>query len=238
MRPIGGILGRTLGATGYASSGIWSLADAQRERGAYNWPGVPPIPGYIGWYTGESFSSSTWTDRSGNGNNATVTRGTVSVVTTTGNGAKNTFLSLQGGTGDGIQFPAAILPSTYTLFHVTRYNGTRSRILTGIFNNWLSGHWSGATGVAFHEGWLTGQPDNHANAWVLSTDQINLYRSNGVTRATSGGTQSTRLSVNAGVNSEYSDWQCAEIIVYNTALSANDYIATEEYLTKKYGLAN
>lgn len=238
MRPIGGLLGRSSSSTGYSSSGIWSLADAQRERGVYNWPGVPPVPNYIGWYTAESFSGSTWTDRSGNGNNGTVTRGTVSVVTITGNGARNTFSSLQGGTGDGIQFPAAILPSTYTLFHVTRYNGTRARILTGVSNNWLSGHWSSSTGVAYHEGWLTGQPDNHYNSWVLSTDQVNLYRSNKVTRGTSGGTQSARLSVNAGVNSEYSDWQCAEIIVYNSALSATEYTAVEEYLTQKYGLAN
>jgi hypothetical protein len=238
MRHSGGLIGRSLKSSGSSSSGIWSLADAQREIGAYNWPGTPPVPGYIGWYTAESFSGTTWTDRSGNGNNATVTRGTVSVVTVTGNGARNTFNCLQGGTGDGLQFPTAILPSTWTLFHVTRYNGTRSRILTGINNNWLSGHWSNSTGVAYHEGWLTGQPDNHANAWVLSTDQLNLYRSNKVTRATSGGTQSTRLSVNAGVNAEYSDWQCAEIIVYNTALSSADYIKVEEYLTQKYGLAN
>jgi hypothetical protein len=237
MRTGGSLLG--VGANkinGYTASGIWSMTNVQMEIGDYNFPKAPPVSGYIGWYTGDSFSGTTWTDLSGNANNASVSRGTVTKVTTTGNGARNSFTTLQGTTADGLLFPAAILPSTYTVFHVTRYTGgTRARIVTGTVNNWLSGHWSGTTGVAYHEGWLTGQPDNHRNYWVLSTDQVNLYRSNKVTRGTTGGTASTRLTVNAGQFAEYSDWQCAEIIVYNTALSGTDYAAVEEYLAKKYG---
>jgi hypothetical protein len=223
--------------SGTQANGKWSLKQQRRAASGYNWPlALPPVSGYIAWYTGDSFSGSTWIDLSGNGNNASVSRGTVTTLDTTGNGTSNTFKALQGSTSDGILFPASILPATYTLFHVTRHTGTASRIFTGLTNNWLSGHWSGATGVAYHEGWLTGQPNLHGSNWFISTDQNSLYRSNKVTRGSSGGSASTRLTLNAGVNSEYSSWQVAEVIVYNTTLSSNDYVLVENYLNNKYGL--
>lgn len=199
---------------------------------------LPVTSGLYARYDASSFSGTTWSDISGNGRNATVTRGTVTRVSTTGNGASKTFNTLQGGVNDGIQFPTDVLPSTYTLFHVTRYQGsTNSRIVTGINNNWLSGHWGGLSGVAYHEGWLTQSTNSHEyNNWVISSDQINLYRGNMVMRGNSGGAQSTRLSINAGIYSEYSAWQCAEVIVYNRALSEAEIIEVENYLDKKYGL--
>lgn len=198
---------------------------------------LPPIANLFARYTADSFSGSTWSDISGNGRNATVTRGTVSKVSTTGNGSSKTFNTLQGGTGDGIQFPTDVLPSTYTLFHVTRYQGsTNARIFTGINNNWLSGHWNGYSGVAFHEGWLTQSGRTvFSNDWIISSDQNSLYRGNAVSYGWSGGSASTRLSVNAG-SGEFSAWQCAEVIVYNRSLSLNEMLLMEQYLATTYGI--
>jgi hypothetical protein len=197
---------------------------------------TPPVTGYVGWYNASSWTGSQWTDLSGNGNHATTIRGSISVVSGTGNGATATFNRLQGGTGDGLRFPTSILPSTYTLFHVTRTTGgTRQRIVTGYNNNWLSGHWSGGSGIAFHEGWLTDQGNRHGNDWFYSTDQNSLYRSNGVTRGTGGGA-STHLSINHGTYSEYSDWQCAEVLVYPSTLSSTDYQTIEAWLAYRYGI--
>ena len=198
-----------------------------------------PISGVYASYDASSFSGTTWSDTSGNGRHATVTRGTVTVTSTTGNGASKTFSVLQGGTGDGIQFPTDVLPSTYTLFHVTRYQGsTNARIFTGISNNWLSGFWGGLSGIAFHEGWVTQDTNSHNyNNWVISSDQINLYRGNMVTRGNSGGTASTRLSLNAGVNSQYSAWQCAEVIVYNRALTDAEIGSVYTYFAGR-GISN
>lgn len=198
-----------------------------------------PVTDVYARYIADSFSGTTWYDISGNGRNATVTRGTVSKVSATGNGASKTFNTLQGGINDGILFPSDVLPSTYTLFHVTRYNGSnRNRIVTGLGNNWLSGHWSQESGVAYHEGWVTinSTRDAFQDNWLINTDQISLYRGNGLEYGSSGGTASTRLSVNAGQYSEYSDWQCAEIIVYNRTLSSTEYQQVEGYLDRKYGL--
>jgi len=197
-----------------------------------------PVPGVFARYTADSFVGTTWQDISGNGRNASVSRGTVTKTSTTGNGAAKTFSTLQGSVNDGILFPADVLPATYTLFHVTRYTGgTKGRIFTGLSNNWLSGFWKDNTAAAFHEGWLTNYNQRRVfqNNWVISTDQNSLYRGNAITYGTSGGSASTRLTVNAGVNTEYSDWQCSEVIVYDRTLTATEYQRVESYLNFKYG---
>lgn len=228
--------GRVIGPKNTTASGSWSLRVQQQKKTVNLWPS-PPVPGYVGWYAANSFSGTVWNDLSGNNNHGAVTRGTVTTVSTTGNGATATFNTLQGSTNDGIQFPSGILPATFTLFHVTRYTGaSNQRIVTGIATNWLDGHWSGASGIAYHEGWLTDQTNRHGNNWVLSTSQNSLYRSQKVTRGTSGGSGSDRLSVNHGAYAEYSAWQCAEIIVYSGTMSAANYAVVEEYLNQKYGL--
>lgn len=200
----------------------------------------PPITsGLVGLYDFSSWTGSQWQDVSGNGNHATSITGTISTAAVSGNGSSKTINCLSGGTSAGLRFPSStILPSTYTLFHVTRYTGgARQRIITGVNNNWLSGHWGGAAGVAYHEGWLTDQTDRHVNNWVLSTDQNSLYRSNGVTRGASGGSASTQLSVNRGAHAEYSDWNCATVIVYNRTLTAAEYGSVESWLSSLYGIS-
>jgi hypothetical protein len=198
---------------------------------------IPPITtNLLAVYDGLSWDGTKWNDIYGS-YHATTIKGTVTTTDVTGNGATQTFRTLQGATTAGLRFPAGILPATYTLFHVTRTTGgTRKRIVTGVGNNWLSGHWNGGTGVAYHEGWLTTQPDLHGNNWFISTDQNSLYRSNGVTRGSSGGSASTSLTINDGQYNEYSDWQCAFICVYSGTMSATDYGALELWISQKFGI--
>jgi hypothetical protein len=198
---------------------------------------IPPITtGLLAVYDGDSWNGTSWRDIYGT-NHATITRGTVTSANATGSGASKSFTALYGDVNAGLRFPAGILPSTYTLFHVTRTTGgARSRIVTGSNNNWLSGHWSGGTGVAFHEGWLTGQPDTHGNNWFYSTDQNSLYRSNGVTRGTGGGGASTNLTINHGIYAEYSDWSVAFVAVYTGTLSPTDYSIVESWIASRYGI--
>lgn len=190
------------------------------------------ITGLIAAYEGSTFSGTTWTDDVGTYDTSAYT-GNPSISSTQLNG----YNILEGTTSDGLQFPSGVLPSTYTLFHVTRYNGTEQRIFDGVSSNWLSGFWSGNAGVAYHDGWLTTQTDHHGTDWVISTDQNSLYRSNGVQRGTSGGSSSKQLSLNYGYYSaERSDWQCAEVIVFNRTLTQTEYEQVEQYLSMKYSL--
>jgi hypothetical protein len=198
--------------------------------------------GLFAAYTAESWTGSQWTDMSGNERHAATSKGTVAVTfdATTG----RHYLS--GGTSAGILFPSGVLPSTYTLFHITKYNGAaKGRIVAGTTSNWLSGFHGGKSGVAFHNnGWLTAETDRHGSNWVLSTDQITMYRSNKVDR-TSGGASGFHdsqiginyLDVGSQQFNEYSDWACSCVLVYNRALTLAEYTAIENELTFTYGLS-
>jgi hypothetical protein len=197
------------------------------------------LSGLVGWYLAENRSGATWTDVSGSNNNATCTN--VNGPTTTSGGIEYVY----GGTNAYVQFPTAILPSTYTLFHVAKYNGsTKYRIFQGA-SNWLSGFWGGASGVAYHGGWLTGQTDRHGSNWVISVDRNSLYRSySGSTwhLSNGGGGTSSNLGINYGFyghggnQNELSDWAVAEVIVYNRTLNTTDYTRVHDYLKNKYNI--
>ena len=197
-----------------------------------------PVGGYIAWYAADSWTGSQWTDKSGNGNHVTTIGGTISSTSVTGNGSSKAITTLQGSTSAYMSFPSGILPSTYTLFHVTRYTGgTRRRIFSSTSPNWLSGFWNGCTAVAYHNGWLTASSgDPYVNNWMYSCDQNSLYRANGTTYGTGGGGASCSLNLNTDNYGETSDWQVAEVIVYPSNLSSTDYLAVEAYLASKYGI--
>lgn len=199
---------------------------------------IPVVSGLVAKYTGESWNGNTLVDETGSGYNTNANRGGAISSTTSAN---NSLKYIYGGTGAGLQFPTGILPSTYTILFLTRYNGSnRSRIMDGINNNWLTGHHGGKAGVAYHEGWVHySDVDYYINTWVLSTDQINLYRSNGRERGTSGGTQSTRLSLHYGIHTgvthnENSDWAFYCLFVYDRTLTASEILLMENYINARY----
>ena len=156
------------------------------------------------------------------------------------------FPFLYGGTADGLTFPTNVMTTTsnHTLFHVARYykstgSPTRGRIFNGATLNWLSGFHNGRSGVAYHGnspngGWVTPQTDLHGNQWVLSTDQKNMYRSNGTDRTSSGYSNGASDQLTINTRYEYSDWACAEVIVFDRELTSAEYLSIEAYLTAKY----
>jgi hypothetical protein len=199
---------------------------------------VQGISGLYQWLTPENYGGgSSWSDASGNSRTFTLS-GSYSKVNVTGNGSSKTISALQGSTstrssaiGAGYSFSSS---NNYTFFHVARYNpGQKQRIWCGTSNNWLSGFWGNCTGVQYHEGWLS-EGDKHGNNWVISSDQHNFYRSNGVTRGNTGnGTYNTTVDIN---NNEPSDFHLAEVILYNRALSLSEIQQVEGYLANKYGI--
>jgi hypothetical protein len=201
------------------------------------------ISGLVGWYLPENWTGTQWTDASAVGNHVTASEGTINYdVSHSGIsvGANATFPVLYGDTAAELNFPTAILPSTYTLISMTRYNGSNKyRILDGQTGNWLSGHWGGGSGVAYHEGWLTPTTDRHGSKWVIGVDQNSLYRSKSQsvawTNDTGGGGTTTNLRLGS-VGYEGSDWMCAELIVYNRTLSSDEYTRLADYMQNKYGI--
>lgn len=210
----------------YASTTINSEGETEAP------PTLSVTSGLIARYTPSSFNSGTqvWEDTVGS-YDASVYSGTVATKTSS---AAGSYTVLYGSTSDSIRFPSGILPTPFTLFHITRYTGpTRRRIITSHEGNWLDGHWNGNTGVAYHNGWLTPQTNNHSDNFFISSSQYNLYRSEGTTRGTSG---ASGANPTLGVNTqgETSDWEVIEIIVYNRELSTSEIESVESYLASLY----
>ena len=181
-----------------------------------------------------------WLDSSGNARNTQNGRitGAPTVVTTIENQNASTlsFKTVQGSTSDSIRFDNSILyDGNYTLFNVARYTGgSKGRIITSDYTNWLSGFWNNNSGVAYHNGWVTQVENRHETDWVISTDYALNYRSNGVSRGSGAGDSTLPpLVINNGENS---DFQVAEILIFDRALTLTEIEQVERFLAAKYGL--
>lgn len=203
-------------------------------------------------------TTNAWTDGSGNSRsipgtavtNATTgfIRGNPSKVTNSAgaNGSSKSFPAVQGTTADGIVIGNGAL-TNYTFCHVARYAGaTRTRIFAGTTGNWLSGFWGSATGVAYHEGWITPSTGTNDTNWKVQCDtggSSSLLRSNGVLKS-SISNNATGLPANISINlqgsrfapSETSDWAVAEFLIYDSVLSTTKIQEIEERLNRKYGV--
>ena len=151
--------------------------------------------------------------------------------------------TLYGPSSATMTWPSGVLPSTYSIFHLAKYQkpsrGTYGRILQSSTTNWLSGFYYNGTipvsGVAYHNGFLTQSVASaHGTGWVLSTDQNSLYRSLGRTRGTTGaGTPSFgTLAINTGF--DVSDFTFQALMVYNRTLNATEYQMVEDYLANRF----
>jgi hypothetical protein len=117
-------------------------------------------------------------------------------------------------------------------------------IFTGADRTWYSGFWAGHAGSAYHGNTLL-VANTHSNNWVKGTDQNaggsgTLFRTNGVDRynaalPTFAGTTNARLAVNNTI-AQSSNFQIAEVIVFNRTLNATEYGNVETYLAGKYGV--
>jgi len=197
----------------------------------YNAYDVPTL-GLIGRYDGQSVQLAQWLDVSGQENHAAI-GGTVTTDQLNG----HTILT--GTTSTTIVWPTGILPSTFTLFHYTRYapSGTKRRIFAGDTKNWLNGFYNGSRGIAYHNGWIGGVSSSTCpDDWVLSASTATTYRANKSLIGTSGAGSPNydRLTINSGIYGQTSDWMCAEVLVYNRILTDDEVRQAEDYLFHKY----
>ncbi len=172
----------------------------------------------------------------------------------------STYIS--GNKNSSVNF--GLLPDQYTLFTIAKYNGdNKGRIFDGYIptkienntitnptntDNWLSGFWSGKSGVAYHNNkqFITSDTKNLGDNWILSVDQdSNLatgkqkYRANRINLTTNNtnlalaGT-SRYLVINGSRPETYSDWAVAAVIIYNRLLTDAEIMSVENWLYKSY----
>jgi len=202
-------------------------------------------------FQGKDFTGTVWNDSGIYSQNITdisnvsgVLKKTYSVI---GNGVNKKFQVVDGMNTDNMQILDTSL-NVYTLFTVARYKDlSGGRIFdTNGAENWLSGfrNTKGYAGVAVHgDGppYLTGGDTTNVSPvtnWVLSTDYAYNYRCNGVSKVMypfNGITYLPALSVNRNTLRIYSNFQIADIIIYNRKLTLEQIVQAESYLFDLYG---
>jgi hypothetical protein len=123
-----------------------------------------------------------------------------------------------------------------------RYNGAaRASILVAPNGYFASGFNFNCPGIAWQNGWMGGTSSDclPIASWVLSADQINLYRAQrGVVNYNTGSSglsaaSSAKWTINT--DSGYlSDWACAGLLHYNRVLSLAEVEQVEAWLDGLY----
>ena len=168
--------------------------------------------------------------------------------------ASKTLPVLYGNTSDGINFPSMV-PSTYSLFHLTRYNKNTYglRIYQGRTQNWLSGHWNYNQGIIFHQGWGQNVTNYYpypsgTPQWLLVSDQNTVMRCLTMNHALFGSLPSDyppgyygqsydpTISINgSGVfPGEFSAWSTQYCLLYNRSLSTKESQQVEDYMATRF----
>lgn len=192
-----------------------------------------------------------WRDSSGNSRNVTRIVGSPSLTTSSGNGSSKTIQVIAGGINDKIYFDNAPISTSWTVVALSRYSGAsnRNRIISGNYSsaayqdssgNWLFGQYNGKAGLAHYNGWVSADSTPVGltlTDWVMSTAYPYNYRYNGIVRGTSGGTaELPPLGINT-FEGQLSDYQVAEVIIFNRTLTSSEITQVEDYFDETYGLS-
>jgi hypothetical protein len=208
---------------------------------------IPITTNLYARYEAKNYRTSTniWTDSGPNGYNipSTSITGNVRLVKNelNSNGTSNVdFFVLHGDSGSIVNIGNSIL-SSWTIFSIARYAGERKgRIITNLLpgNNFLSGHWNGNSGIAHHEGWVTQTGDLFGTDFFINTATASNMRVNGKSQGIGGNGRSTLPNLYINGESEPSDWQVVELIIYNTELTIAQRVQMENYLSSYYGITS
>ncbi|MDB4396062.1 LamG domain-containing protein [bacterium] len=193
-------------------------------------------------------SGSTWYDRSGNGNNGTLTNGASW-------SSENGGIMECDGIDDYILFNLNLnyTNAKYTVMAAARYSGdTRARVITtnSNSNNWLLGWWSNRADVYYALGWVSssngggtnaadknywhiyaGTGDKEADSYQLFKNGAALFNANS---SGSGGPSS--LKIGGWTSSERSTCQCKLIIAYDRVLTAAEIAQNSNALKSRFEL--
>lgn len=201
--------------------------------------------GLVGFYDFTSYKEgeTTWEDKSGNDNHATISK---DCNISKGNGGYVT-----GKTSDQVTFPEGILKKedNYTLIHVSKYNGdskTRKRIMTASDVNYLSGHHDNYTGVSYQAGynWIVKKDDEQQRADkrlpLISVEHKGEYSrdNNNLTIADSMDNISVpnNLGINIYSNGEKSDWAVGIVLIYNRKLKKGEVNTIISVLAERFDI--
>jgi len=234
--------GYTTSSVGSISAEACNVCDVGYEGGV-TIAAAPYIRFQAADYDAES---RTWADTSGNVRNLESSALIGSVVSVTqeagSNGVTKPFTAVSGDFSTKV-FIANPKLDKYTFCGVARYSGNvKKRIFTSNSLNWLSGFWRGNTGVAFHDRWMHDRPPDPGPRddinWHVLCDAGDNFRWDGLQKNTVAGTVTYLPPLCINCHAESSDWQVAEMLIYDRTLSSAEIENVELDLKVKYGISS
>ncbi len=199
-------------------------------------------------YNYDSFKNGIWKDIVGN-KNVKILHGNLTTVDKSSyikydDGIEKGFGYLKGLSNASIEFPQNLNNNNWTIVYVTRYDPSaryKGRILQGGSSNWLAGHHNGKAGVSHQNKWINSKDKfNEERSWVLAIEQPNKFiRRSGKhdwKLFTGGkGIGADKIFINGGRSAkEKSDFNIAELIIYNRKISDSEIEKVKNYLESKY----
>ena len=192
----------------------------------------------VAWFKSED-ASPAWKSAVGSWQ-ARVTKGSVTRRFNAGSGALVPVAYLDGLTNAGLDFGKIMKPD-FTICSITRYleGGIHGRILQSASPNFLHGHWSRQTGVAYYSSWVTPHENPSNTNWLVmcgnnkgvvfvGKDARNIAVHHGHPHG-----EDFHLYINEGFANEASDFGVMEVITWNRALSEDEMWTSMEYLNWK-----
>ena len=189
-------------------------------------------------------SGNTWTDLSGNLNNAILSNPTYNSTT------KAIGLSATGSIGTMSISSINLSSGNHTVMYLSRQTtagANQKRVLSGISNNWLLGYWDGWSSQYYAEGWIAGGGGPSAEtAWSMYTgtgdmytDKWSLWKNDTkvVTNSTAGTAGPNGLCINTGnANAEKSNCEVSIILVYSRVLTDIEITQNFNTFRSRYAL--
>jgi hypothetical protein len=188
-------------------------------------------------------SGTNWYDLSNNNNNGVLNGGT----TYTTNGGYG-VIQLNGTNSTVSVSSLNLSSSNFTIIGGTRYTGgLNGRILSGLNNNWLLGHWQNSVANYYSEGWVTGAGVGgtdtswriYAGTGNISADNYSIYINGTLNTSNNGGGAGPNgLSIGsyAPANIEFSNAQVSFVLAYNRVLTASEITRTYDAFKYRIGL--
>jgi hypothetical protein len=188
-------------------------------------------------------SGTRWYDLSNNNNNGTLNGGT----TYTTNGGYG-VIQLNGTSSTVSVSSLNLSSSNFTIIGATRYTSTGGgRILSGLNNNWLLGHWQNSVANYFSEGWVSsagaGGTDTSWRIYTgtgnISADVYSMYINGTLNVSNNGGSAGPNgLSIGsyAPAGIEFSNAQVGFVLAYNRVLLQSEITRIYDAFKFRIGL--
>ena len=195
------------------------------------------------WLGGATGFCTILYDQSGNGNHVTQTNPSLQPEFVANGVNGKPVLHFTAGHQ---MLNATNFTSPYTVVYAARQTGpNRQRVLSSVGNNWLLGWWAGNKSIAYFEGWVytTVSPsDNSIYIYSGASNGVtSQFYENGnlIANNSAGVAPPNGIALGGWVagNSEYSDCDFMDVMVYNTVLSNTDRTAAESSMSNYYNLA-